>query len=151
MPDWESKIPDWHREAAGRLKVLAPHLPDLMPFSEMTIEVTVRRSGAAGIAWHTSKRIWLHGAMSEAHAKATYLHELAHVCAYWYGGPWGLGVCRVDHHHDDVWRMWARLLGDDGGRCHNYMEVSITRRNNRWAKREFAHVAEFFKQQDQSK
>lgn len=43
--------------------------------------------------------------------QSTPLHELAHVIAYLIDGSWG---------HDKTWKAVARVLGDDGSRCHNY-------------------------------
>ena len=42
--------------------------------------------------------------------KNTMVHELAHIINYYYGG----------RNHDKQWKYIARLLGDDGERCHDY-------------------------------
>lgn len=53
---------------------------------------------------------FLHSESAEEFIKYTMLHELAHAINYYYNG----------YHHDNQWKMIARLLGDDGNRCHNY-------------------------------
>lgn len=42
--------------------------------------------------------------------KYTMLHELAHIINAFYGG----------RNHDKQWKYIARLIGDDGERCHDY-------------------------------
>jgi predicted SprT family Zn-dependent metalloprotease len=42
--------------------------------------------------------------------KNTMVHELAHIINSYYGG----------RNHDKQWKYIARLLGDDGERCHDY-------------------------------
>lgn len=65
--------------------------------------------------------------MTPEHALETFRHEVAHLWANWYGSG-----TFTQHHHDSEWRYWARMLGDDGERCHDYKEVEASKRGT-WA------------------
>jgi hypothetical protein len=72
--------------------------------------------------------IWLNPVMTLEHARSTFRHELAHLFANRFECPHAVR----NYHHGFVFRKWARAMGDDGGRCHNYPEV-IANKKGSWA------------------
>ena len=53
---------------------------------------------------------YLHSPDAMEFIRSTMLHELAHILNAYYGG----------RNHDKQWKNICYIIGDDGGRCHNY-------------------------------
>ena len=124
---WAMKLRTWYAECITLARKLRPTF-EPMPFEAIRWQVTGRASRKAGICWPAQKRIWLHAAMTEQQARDTFAHEVAHLWVAWYNEA----QPNFFHKHDQHWRYWARMLGDDGERCHDYAEVLATRRGD-WA------------------
>lgn len=130
---WGRDLERWYDDAVAaiRQKLRADFNPADRgcAFDTLRIEISFKRSRTAGTCWARARRIWLHGAMTREHALDTFRHELAHLFAAHFENKDGsLG----QFHHGPVFKKWARAMGDDGGRCHNYPEVLETRRGT-WA------------------
>lgn len=71
--------------------------------------------GLAGTAYSSLNLIemnsnYLHSPDAMKFIRNTMLHELAHILNGYYGG----------YNHDSQWKFICHLIGDDGGRCHDY-------------------------------
>ena len=71
--------------------------------------------GLAGTAFTSRGLIemnsnYLHSPDALKFIRNTMLHELAHILNGFYGG----------YNHDSQWKEICHLIGDDGGRCHDY-------------------------------
>lgn len=130
-PDhWSRHLRTWYHDAILAVRQTRPTF-NPMPFEAIRWQVTGRASRKAGVTWPVQKRIWLHAAMTEEQALSTFRHELAHLWVFWYENE-STPMFERRYGHGQQWRYWARLLGDDGDRCHDYAEVLATRRGD-WA------------------
>lgn len=130
MERWQHLLREWYAEAVALVAARIPGFKGFR-FEEIRWEVSRRASRKAGVCWSQQKRIWLHGAMTPEQAKSTFIHELAHLFAYWFEDP-SASPWERRYNHGPVFRKWARMMGDSGDRCHNYTEVMESRRGD-WA------------------
>ena len=110
---------NYYRMIASSLgKSAIPNIPDVV--------WKKKGYGLAGTAYPHLNKIemnsnYLYSPDAMKFIRSTMLHELAHILNAYYGG----------RNHDKQWKDICHIIGDDGGRCHDYKKPENAPEKNR--------------------